>query len=280
MGRTQAQIAVSRTNGSKSRGPFTKKGKATSAANSRRHGVFARGVLYPGENLGAYRELQSEYADAFRPKNGPEFVVVAELTDLAWRLKRLAGFEKGICMRRLQDRIDATQLFRIKHQTTNCLITVRATVATVNEVPPRESVAQMAAFLDGLEGLVTMLQGLEGFLPADLIPLEVAGELLTSDSNGSTIKPQRYHDLGPILRRLEEVLVGKLQAESDALEDQRRNLAQSELLLSGDEVARLDRYRRGLEAAQARQLELLKTVRASSTEATGERPAMQLRIVR
>jgi hypothetical protein len=47
MPRTEAQIAASRANGLKSRGPVTAEGKAASRRNALKHGMAGEGVVIP-----------------------------------------------------------------------------------------------------------------------------------------------------------------------------------------------------------------------------------------
>ncbi len=65
--RTEAQIAASRLNGAKSRGPITDEGKAISSQNSLRHGLLAKMVLIEGESETAFRQLSESLHRAFAP---------------------------------------------------------------------------------------------------------------------------------------------------------------------------------------------------------------------
>jgi hypothetical protein len=277
---TPSQIAASRANGAKSQGPTTAEGKASSSMNAVSHGVFSKQILLPGEDFGQYRESVSDYFLAFAPKNGAEANVVAEIADLAWRLQRLSSIENGIMMRRLQEHLEETKLFRLRYQTRNCLIAVRSAASTVEEVAPRGTVSEMASFLDGLDQLLVMLWGLEDLPAGPLGSLEAAQERLLADSDGSSINQQRYRDLGPALRKIEEALGEKLLGENEQLEELKKEIAKNHLLLNGHDLKRLEKYRRGLEQATARQLETLKTVRASSVLGGGEKMEVQLRVVK
>ncbi len=65
--RSAAQIAASRANGAKSRGPVTEEGKAASSRNSLRHGLLAKMVLIEGESEAAFRQLSEALHNAFAP---------------------------------------------------------------------------------------------------------------------------------------------------------------------------------------------------------------------
>ncbi len=96
--RTEAQIAASRLNGAKSRGPITDEGKAISSQNSLRHGLLAKMVLIEGESETAFRQLSESLHNAFAPVDGSDFDeyennLLDTMALSAWRRMRAVGME-------------------------------------------------------------------------------------------------------------------------------------------------------------------------------------------
>ena len=138
----------------------------------------------------------------------------------------------------------------------------------------------MAPFLDGLDQLIAMLNDLEDLAVVHVAALEAAQAAWMNDSNGSSLRPEGYRALGPVLRKIEEALCAKRVSEDEQLEAAKRHTAESSLLLNSDDVKLLDKYRRGLEAATSRQLAILASVRASSVETGVDDATGRLRIVK
>ncbi len=96
--RTEAQIAASRLNGAKSRGPITEEGKLASSRNSLRHGLLAKMVLIEGESETAFRQLSESLHNAFAPADGSDFDeyennLLDTMALSAWRRMRAVGME-------------------------------------------------------------------------------------------------------------------------------------------------------------------------------------------
>jgi len=85
---SQAQIDAARRNGAKSQGPKTPQGKATSSANSLRHGMTAKAILLTSENPEAYTKLAEAYYVKFQPADDVECDLVDEMLIAKWRLRR------------------------------------------------------------------------------------------------------------------------------------------------------------------------------------------------
>jgi len=86
-----------KTNAQHSTGPTTEEGKATSARNSIKHGIFAQATtLLPDESQEVYDGSLQGWLAACNPFNEPEKEFVRQLVDLNWRMRRVSRFETKI----------------------------------------------------------------------------------------------------------------------------------------------------------------------------------------
>src|SRR5258707_581744 len=66
------QYAANRLNAMKSTGPASPKGKVRSSLNALRHGLTARVVVLPSEDMAAYEAFSKEIVDSFDPQTPME----------------------------------------------------------------------------------------------------------------------------------------------------------------------------------------------------------------
>jgi hypothetical protein len=111
--RTESQIAASRANGAKSRGPITPQGKHASAANAAfstgpvtpegkarssqnaiRHGLLADSTVFDGESEERFIALLAELEAELKPEPGIEASQVVVMAVAEWRRMRLWSIEK------------------------------------------------------------------------------------------------------------------------------------------------------------------------------------------
>jgi len=90
---TEKQIAASRANGAKSRGPVTPDGKRRSSQNARRHGLAAAAVVAEGELVESFNDLHAETIADFAPAIPREYNLVEIATQALWRLSRIREIE-------------------------------------------------------------------------------------------------------------------------------------------------------------------------------------------
>jgi hypothetical protein len=121
--RTPLQIAASRANGSRSRGPktpegkrisaanaanstgpVTPEGKAVSSGNATRHGLLADSILVDGESEQAFLETLTRHEKVFQPADEYENMLVEMAAVASWRLQRAWSLEKAQYIRETMKR--------------------------------------------------------------------------------------------------------------------------------------------------------------------------------
>jgi hypothetical protein len=86
-----------KANAQHSTGPITEEGKAASAQNSTKHGIFAQvTTLLPEESQEVYDGSVQGWLAACNPLNEPEKELVLHIVDLNWRLARVSRWETKI----------------------------------------------------------------------------------------------------------------------------------------------------------------------------------------
>src|SRR5687768_16908973 len=73
-------------------GPRTPEGKARSAQNARKHGLWSELALLPGESAEAWEELRAGIFEEFAPEGTFETQLVSRLTFLMWRMSRVSEY--------------------------------------------------------------------------------------------------------------------------------------------------------------------------------------------
>lgn len=96
---TNAQIEANRVNAAKSTGPRTAAGKKAAAANSLKHGLLAKAALLPEESEEEFSDLADELLDELQPVGASELLLVDEIINLTWRLRRASLVESGLFVR-------------------------------------------------------------------------------------------------------------------------------------------------------------------------------------
>ena len=91
--RTPAQIAASRANGAKSKGPITPEGKSISARNAERHGFFSQLATIKGESPQEYVQVSADLYEAWQPTDEYERCLVDTMATCMWRRMRMLVLE-------------------------------------------------------------------------------------------------------------------------------------------------------------------------------------------
>jgi len=83
----------SKINGAKSQGPVTPEGKARSAVNNTKHGMYSSRVVLDNENPALYALLHSLYTDLLQPQDILETDLVENMVNARWKIRRLEASE-------------------------------------------------------------------------------------------------------------------------------------------------------------------------------------------
>jgi len=90
------QDVANRLNAAKSTGPASPNGKARSSLNAFRHGLTARIVVLPSEDMTAYRAFSKEIVDSLDTQTPVEREFAQTVADNLWRINRIRSIEDGI----------------------------------------------------------------------------------------------------------------------------------------------------------------------------------------
>jgi hypothetical protein len=91
-----AQYAANRLNAEKSHGATSPEGKARSAMNALRHGLTARVVVLPTEDMDAYQAFAKEIVDSLDAQTPVERQFAQTVADNQWRINRIRSIEDGM----------------------------------------------------------------------------------------------------------------------------------------------------------------------------------------
>jgi hypothetical protein len=100
---SQTQITANQQNALKSTGPRSAEGKDVSRFNALKHGLDARSLVIPGEDLDELAALIDDYLHQFRPDGPVERMMVDTLIRSDWHLRRYDRIESGLIIRMMGD---------------------------------------------------------------------------------------------------------------------------------------------------------------------------------
>jgi hypothetical protein len=107
---SEKQLAASRANGAKSKGPATPEGRARSSRNSLRHGLSsqlaAENMVLSHEDRAQFESLRASYIQSFQPANQPQHDLVETMAAARWRLNRLQQIETKLFEKEMVLRAD------------------------------------------------------------------------------------------------------------------------------------------------------------------------------
>jgi hypothetical protein len=93
---TPNRTEINQANAQHSTGPKTEAGKQRSSLNALRHGLTGQLVVMPNEDLEAYQHHLKSFIEEYHPKGATESQLVQALSDVSWRLNRVAALETNL----------------------------------------------------------------------------------------------------------------------------------------------------------------------------------------
>jgi hypothetical protein len=93
---SERQKAANRANARRSTGPKTPEGKAAVRLNAFRHGLLARDVMLPEEDLNAFEDLRNRVRAELSPVGPIEELLADRVVNIMWRLGRSARAETAL----------------------------------------------------------------------------------------------------------------------------------------------------------------------------------------
>jgi hypothetical protein len=93
---SEAKLAANRPNSQKSTGPKTTEGKANSSRNSFKHGLYSKQLVTSAEEAAALDALKADLRAEHQPVNETEEILVNELAEQFWRLRRARAMETSL----------------------------------------------------------------------------------------------------------------------------------------------------------------------------------------
>jgi hypothetical protein len=91
-----AQIQANRQNAQKSTGPKSAEGKAISAKNAVKHGLFSAETVIKGENREDFNLFRAKLLEEFAPDGAVETMLAERIVSLGWRLKRIVRIQDQV----------------------------------------------------------------------------------------------------------------------------------------------------------------------------------------
>lgn len=88
-----ARAAINRANSQHSTGPRTVEGKTASSQNAFKHGLYSKQLILPGEDPAELDALRADLRREHQPATTTEDILVNELAEHYWRLRRMRKLE-------------------------------------------------------------------------------------------------------------------------------------------------------------------------------------------
>ena len=99
---TDAQIAANQRNAKRSTGPKTAEGKATSSRNATTHGLTAKTLVLPNENVDVFQQKLDHWHTFYATDDPAQLALVDLAANASWRLGRCARHEASVLSERVR----------------------------------------------------------------------------------------------------------------------------------------------------------------------------------
>lgn len=253
--RSQAQAEAARRNGMASTGPKTEEGKRRSSVNRLLHGLEARALLLPGEEMQAYTDVLEGCFETYQPTTDVEAMIVAEIGDAFFRLRRLHRHEHGQLLAGLEEELKKTDAHKNLALALRAQTAVTTLIAVIDDTKAVErKVGDARDFLAAIHKAEAIISEVPGLPHA--VQLSLAKEL---EAMGM-LDDEARADFSPIRAAaalVAEALEKSIAENRAALDVNRKKLSTERLLLHEREIKLIDRYSRTIEQSISRQVGLL-----------------------
>lgn len=250
------------TDRDKSTGPKSPEGKLRSALNAVKHGLAAKNLLLPGEDVESYESRLDGVFTALAPADEAQAQLAALIADDLWKLERLGRIEHGIVAGRIEELLGLTQASEEVAKTTSALVVLGTALRQWEAQPvPAERNAEFIRRLTLLSDAVDTVEGLVVDLPADLMAqcnallaqlhYAVGGKVVPMGSY-----PEVFHAAGKVMGALM-----KKGDQDEAAQQELRKAIATIALPNEAELKKLARYRKLMEEGLQRRLQSLEQLR-------------------
>lgn len=279
--RTEAQRAASAANGSKSKGPTTEEGRASSSMNRVSHGLTATSVLLPSERPADYQANLESWVETLKPGSPGELDCVTRVADLSFRLRRLQRLEDRHLLASIESALSKSEPTKLLNVGRNAALGLTVMISTAGEVTDACTGQRLALLLPPIRQVLAMVEALS--LPAGVtVPMDTAFNELEAMADADLIPVAYFQGLVVAAERLKVALDSKVAELNVAIDSERTRIA-DELLVGDDrELRRFDRHRQALGRAMDSELGRLRLVRELAQPGSGSFGApvqVELRLV-
>jgi len=280
--RSLAQIAASRGNGSKSRGPTTPEGRAVAAMNSASHGVFARQFLAADESVEDYEKCVEAWHATLHPSTSALVMLANRVADVAFRLGRLKRLEEHV-----QDVETESQL--AKSETAKRLAAVllaleglRALAELAENVTEPVEGGDAAKLFSGMRRICNVAEQAEAPVSV-LLPLSESVDAFAV-AVATQIEVDAFRAVARACREAELCLSERRADLQQEIQLERESLALTVAFSDSKTIKQLDRYESRLNRELQAALDAYEKARtlasnAPSSGPLGEVPEVELRLV-
>jgi hypothetical protein len=106
---SEAKLAANRANSQLSTGPVTPEGLAKSSQNARKHGLYSKQLVAPGEDPADLDALRASLFAEHQPQTETEALLITEMADSYWRLCRARRLEAALLTQDALTHLSAAQ---------------------------------------------------------------------------------------------------------------------------------------------------------------------------
>jgi hypothetical protein len=106
---SEAKLAANRANSQLSTGPVTPEGLAKSSQNARKHGLYSKQLVAPGEDPADLDALRASLFAEHQPQTETEALLITEMADSYWRLCRARRLEAALLTQDVLTHLSAAQ---------------------------------------------------------------------------------------------------------------------------------------------------------------------------